>query len=287
MKKKVVTTLMLAALGVAVFGSRASAAPVTYTIDPTESSLTVGIYLGGPPSTGGVLVTGPQVGTSDTASLSGTMNIDTTGGSISFSGGTITPLINPFPGGFLPALNGGSNTGPGLPVVGVYQFALDLPPAEMLGTGYASIYNATSSVTSLMPTALTAGLFDSTQQSVSILSANLAYWLNTTIAGLVYGSETAAPPALSARNGVDTHGSTGYIGSGSVTTIGPVTKVTLPLFADAYVAAGSVGLDIIFTGQVVADVGAPSIPEPASITLLGIALVSGGAVWAARRRRQK
>jgi hypothetical protein len=279
---------MLAGLSVALIGSRASAAPMSYVVDPTESSLTVAIFIGGPPAAGGIAATEAQIGTSDTSALSGTMSIDTSGGNISFLGGTITPALQPF--ALLPATDGGSPSGPGTPVAGLYQFGLQLNPLIGLGTGYASIYNVASSVTDLTsPTSLSGGLFDATQQNVNILSGTLAYWLNTTIAGLVYGNEVAAPPTLSARNGIDSHGSTGYIGSGSVTTVGPLTTVTLPVFADAYVAIGSgVGIDIIFDGQIVAVAGGVSIPEPGSITLMGIALVGGGLGWAVRRRhRQK
>jgi len=290
MNRKTVTTLVFAGLCMAMIGSRASAAPMTYVIDPTLSSLTVAIFLGGPPLAGGTDVTLPQIGTSDTSSLSGTLNIDTsTGGSISFTGGTVTPAIQPSP--LLPALDGGTPASPGLPVAGVYQFGLQLNQGIGLGTGYASVFNVASNVTDFngATPVVAGGLFDATQQNVNILSGNLSYWLNlgAPFNEVVYGSTAAAPPTLSARNGIDSHSSTGYIGSGSISSVGPISTVTLPVFADAFVAIGSgVGVDIIFSGQIVAVAGAVSIPEPGSITLMGIALVGGGVTWAARRRRR-
>lgn len=288
MKRKVVSTLMLAALGMAAISSRASAAPMTYTIVPTESSLSASIYLGGPPAGAapGTLVTLGQVTLptdSSTAFLSGTMSIDTSGGSITFGANTVTPLISPYP--LLPAANGGSNTGPGLPVTGLYQFGLQLNTSIGIGTGYASISASSFSAGGAAP--LSGGMFDpNLNTSITLLSGNLAYWLNTTIAGLVYGTEAA--PATTVTNGVDSHGSTGYIGPGTVTTVGPVTTVKLPVFVDDFITISSgVGIDIVFSGLITATASSAVIPEPGSITLMGIAVVGGGVGWAIRRRRRQ
>jgi len=284
---------MVAALGMAAIGDRASAATVNYTIDSALSSLQVGVYLGGPPPPdgGGELVTLPQSLTSDTSILSGSLLANLAGGNISFPGGSNIEYGYQ-PGNYLPDANGGNESGPdpngtgGAPA----QIALQLDPATGLGTGYISIANAVSDITNATSspsgTPITAGTFDATQQNVLVTAGNLAYWLNTTIAGLVYGSEVAATPTkpLSAQNGIDSQMNT-YPQVGTVTSVAGITTITLPIFADQFVLIGSgVGIDIVFTGQIVAT--AASIPEPSTFVLAGIGLVGSILLFKARRRRK-
>jgi hypothetical protein len=288
MKSNLARTLMVAALGMAAIGNRASA-DTSYTIDSTLSSLNVAVYLGGPPGTG-TLVTLPQAPGSDTATLSGFLNA-TVGGNISFGGGS-NVVLNNQPGVFLPDANGGDSTGPdpagtgGAPA----SIALSLDPSIGLGTGFIAISGATSDVTNFAPggTALTAGTFDATQQNILVTNGSLAYWLNTVL-GLEFGQETVATPTspLSAQNGVDSGGNTTPL-LGTAVVVGNLTTIVLPIFADQSETLSGLPIDIVFSGTIVATAVASAVPEPGTFGMMGVAMVGLGlAGWARRRRDAK
>jgi len=292
MKSNLTRILMVAALGMAAIGNSASA-DTSYTIDPTLSSLSVAVYLGGPPGIG-TLVTVPQSGTSDTTQLSGTLNA-TIGGNISFGGGS-NVIYGYQAGNFLPDANGGtpSNPDPAMTGGAPAQIALALDPTTGLGTGYIAIGSsvaAASDVTNVTPggTALTAGLFDATQQNVLVTSGNISYWLDTVLAS-ANGAQIIATPGspLTAQNGVDSFGNTTPL-VGSVVVAGPITTITLPVFADQFVSLGSgLGIDVVFTGTIVANTPMAGVPEPGTFGMMGVAMVGLGlAGWARRRRDAK
>jgi hypothetical protein len=279
MKRNLGRALMVAALGMVAIGNRANA-DSSYVIDPTQSYVEVGIYGGGSPLSGGNLFSYAQVpGTpgSDTSFLQGTLNADTSGGNISFGGGSSISLTN-FPTNLLPDVGGGDASGPDPGGTGG-------APAEIgLGvniggavTGVASINGATLDVSG-GATPVVGGLFDGTQQSISLLTAGITYWLDASGlgAGILYGSEVVAPPISTAQNGVDSNGNSTYQ---TGTVIG--NTITLPLFADVSETVSGITLDVVFQGQIVATL-APVVPEPSTFVLGSIGLVS---VLAYRVRR--
>jgi hypothetical protein len=279
--------IAIVALAGALIASRASAAPVSFTIDPTQSSLQAIAYLGGPPSGGGTQITTAQTGTSDTTSLYGNLIADTSapGGNISFSGGSVVNYTYQ-PGNMLPDANGGDATGPdplgtgGAPA----QFGL-LVNIPGLATGYISISSALSDVSDFTAggTALSGGSFDATQQNVLVTQGSIAYWISAPAisATPLFGSSVIAPPTLSAQNGVDSSGnSNGQVGT--VTNIGGVTTITLPIFADQVVSVSGLPVDVIFTGQIVATA---TVPEPTTFALAGVGMV--GLMLVANRRLRR
>ncbi|HEY1599939.1 MAG TPA: PEP-CTERM sorting domain-containing protein [Pirellulales bacterium] len=287
MRCNLLRTLVIAALGLAAISNHASAGPVTFTIDPTQSSLQAIAYLGGPPSGGGTQITTAQSGTSDTTSLYGSLVADTAaaGGNISFPGGSNVNYTYQ-PGNFLPDANGGDATGPdpagtgGAPA----QFGL-LVNIPGLATGYISISSALSDISDFSAggTPLSGGSFDATQQNVLVTQGSIAYWISAPAlsATPLFGSSVIAPPTLAAQNGVDSAGnSNGQVGS--VTTIGGVTTITLPIFADQVVSVSGLPVDVVFTGQIVATA---TVPEPTTFALAGFGIV--GLMLVATRRLRR
>jgi hypothetical protein len=278
---------MLATFGMVAVGSRASA-DSTYYIDPSQSYLTVGVYLGDPLK-GGNLGTASQTGTSDTTWLYGNLQAAIGGGNISFGGGSVGLAYQTT--NMLPDANGGDSAGPdpagtgGAPA----QFGLVLLPNGLGLSGYLSVYNAAATVTDFAgPTALTpgpgVGIFDATQQDVGLTSAGISYWLNGVAAGLgiLYGSEVVAPPTASVQNNVSSGGYSTYA-QGVVTSLGGVTSILLPVFADVEQVVSGITLDVLLSGQIVAT----SVPEPSTFVLAGVGLVGSLVVVSARRRLRK
>ncbi len=175
--------------------------------------------------------------------------------------------------------------------------------AEAYGlSGYVSVAQAAGDITNYVgPSALTStGPGTSTflatvgvpspgngeGQNVVLTQGIANYWLNTgSIAGIVYGTLGASGAV---PNGIDSYGNdTGN--TGTVTTVGTITTIDLPIYGDISehisTGSGSVTLDIILTGQIVASV--TSIPEPSTLVLASVGLVSSLLVVAARRRKRK
>jgi hypothetical protein len=272
-------------------GSRASA-DATYSIDPTLSYLTVGVYQGDPLN-GGSLATGPQIGTSDTTSLFGTLQATIGGGTISFGGASVGLTYQST--NMLPDANGGDSTGPdpagtgGAPA----QFGLVLVPNALGLTGFLSVYNAAATITDFTPggTALTpgpgTGVFDATEQNIGLTSAGISYWINAQSlgAGILYGSEVVAPPTASVQNNVSSGGYSTYA-QGTVTTVGGITSILLPVFADVQQVVSGITLDVLLSGQIVAT-SVSAVPEPSTFVLAGVALAGSLVVAGARRRLRK
>jgi len=286
MKRTLGRVLVLTALGLVAIGARANA-DTSYAIDSALSSVTATVYLGGPPSQGGQAITTYQVLGSDTSALTGTLNADISGGNISFDGGSSIGLTN-FPTHLLPDANGGNASGPDPAGTGgaTWQFGLETNAFAEAGglSGYIGVGGATLDISG-GATPITAGTFDATQQTISLLTANIAYWLNVDIpsllVGIEFGSEVVAPPTATAQNGVDTAGVSNYqLG----TVVG--NTIVLPLFADVSQAVSGLTVDVIFQGQIVASPGA-LVPEPSTFVLGGIGLIGSMLAFGARRSGRK
>jgi len=279
--------LMLATFGMVAVGSRASA-DSTYYIDPSQSSLTIALYLGDPLAPGNTPATTSQVGTSDTTGLFGTLAVGIGGGNISFGGASVG--LDYQSTNMLPDANGGDSTGPdpagtgGAPA----QFGLQLLPNGLGISGVLGVSDATATITDLVGggTALTpgpgVGVFDATQQNIGLATSTIAYWLNTgALAGILYGTESAVGTA---QNGV-TPGYSTY-NQGAVTLVGGVTSILLPVFADVQAVVSGITLDVLLSGQIVAT-SVSAVPEPSTFVLAGVALAGSLVVAGARRRLRK
>ncbi len=288
--------LWLAAFGIVMIGSRASA-DLVYTINPAQSYLTLEVYDGGSPLSGGYQVTESQVGpgglgSSDTTSLSGTLNASVGGGSISFGGGSSLEFAyQPEP--LLPNASGGNASGPGTPSPA--QYGLTVQPDNVLGaSGYIALSGAAGDITNYSgPSGLTlvngtTSSFHATNQNFVLTAAGLAFWLNVPGLGVDYGTEVLAPPAVSVQNGVDAYGFSTY-STGTVTTLAGITSITLPVFADVHVdvyigPTSYIPLDVVMTGQIVASSVASPVPEPSTLVLACVGVVGSLLVFNARRR---
>jgi len=265
----------IAALCATAMASRAIAAPMNFTVNPALSSISVQAYLGGPPAGGGTLITSSQdpiIDTTTTA-LGGTLvaDISAPGPNISFPGGSNITYANQ-PINVLPDSNGGNAVSPDPAMTGGSPAQIGLfVNIPGLATGYLAISGALSDVTDFAAggTPLAGGMFDATQQNILVTAGNGAYWINApSLGGVQNGTTVLAPPALSAQNGVDSQGNV-FPQNGSVMTVGPVSTITLPLFADQVVTLSGLPIDVIFTGQIVAT----SVPEPSTMVMavLGLA----------------
>ncbi|HEY4309429.1 MAG TPA: PEP-CTERM sorting domain-containing protein [Pirellulales bacterium] len=281
---------------------RAIAAPVTYTINSALSSLQVSVASQGTP------LTYAQFTGSDTASLSGALGVDTTGGNISISSapGSIAfssqSGIYPDAAGGNPA-NGTTSPLPDLapndPNVGNTQTAnyglvLVVPadptdPTQIYNlntaaiAGYAAIDSALASLNGM--SVLTGGTFDTTGLTVSTDAGNLDYNLNA-------GNGDFNPPDQNFQTGTAfQNGTTGIGGNsgniagaanGTIVTAGGISTLTIPVFVDVVVNTGLLVVDAIFSGQIVATA---VVPEPSSFALAGLGLIA--LVPAVRRRLRK
>jgi hypothetical protein len=285
MKRNLGRALMLVALGMVAMGSRASA-DTAYTIDSSLSFLTASIYAGSPLS-GGTQVSSFQVVGSDTSALQGALNADTSGGNISFGGGSSIGLTTFAGGNLLPDANGGDSSGPdpagtgGIPAQ--LGLTLDLSPIGAPVFGFANVNTATLDVTGAGTSLGGGGSFDATAQTIQLTTAQLALWVNAE--GLMIPGVGILPETLTitpgsnaiAPNGIDSSGTSNYQ---TGTVVG--NTITLPIFADVQEGVSGITLDIVFSGQIVATAGA-AVPEPSTFVLGGLGLV--GSVLAYRVRR--
>ena len=164
-------------------------------------------------------------------------------------------------------------------------------PSLGLGAGYVSFsgvtaaaYNSPSNPdgTPLTPLNSTTSSFDATAQTLAATVGLESFWLNNTIFGMTYG--TIPGYEYSPQNHVDHEGNV-YPATGTVTTVGGVTTVTLPLFLDVYIVlTDGIAYDDIISGQIVAS----TVPEPSTIILAGVGLVAGSMlIFHTRRRLRK
>lgn len=282
-------TILAGALSIcaAAFAAPVSAGTI-YTIDPSQSFLTVAVQSQGVP------LTLAQFLGSDTTSLGGTLDVTEGGGNITFnaSPGSISFAnqanpVSPGPGGGV-ASAGTVNALPDAPGTGTANYGLILivpnDPGDPLNLdtgailGYADIASALASLVG--SSALAGGVFDTTGLTVNTDAGNLDYNLNN---GNGDGPPQTSTPFIFGTTGIG--GNSGAIagaGNGSVVVAGGISTITIPVLVDVLVDTGLIVVDAIFQGQIVATA---VVPEPSTFALAGLGLVA--LVPMARRRLRK
>jgi len=268
---------ILLGLGCLFSATIAFAAPLTFTIDPTRSSLTESLA-----TTTGVTFTAAQGPGSDTASLSGTVNTDlvpgtsiqflTTSntnpalytGTVPFIG--VPGLIAPGPAGVFPgaapgqfgllALIPGVLGGPG-------------PGGTGLIAGRSIVSDQTSGV---LP--LAGGTFVATGVTLTNLPGSIAD-VNVTILGTpVVGTLSQAGSAADLNP------------AGMLVETPTLDTLTLPILTHTLINAGSgVVLVSVGMGTIVATAVPNPVPEPSTFVLAGFALA--GLALCVRRKFQR
>jgi len=243
-----VATLAVFFLGGA-FASRAVAVPLTFTIDPTLSSLHIIIKSAGTP------ISSPQFAGSDTSSISGTVNTDITGSTIQFLT-TANEVLALQPAPLAPAIGGGGTfpalgSDPGN--IGMWLFV----PGVAAGALRGLVSDNTSGVIPLVGNA-----FDSTQVTLIQSAGTIDY--NLTGLGGAFAT-LKGHGSLAGGSGLN-----GAAGGTLVSALG-IDTLTLPLSVDIPFTAGPATLDAIVTGVVVAT--AP-VPEPSTLIMAGLGLVA-------------
>ncbi len=250
----------------------------TFTIDPSQSHLGVAFF----DANTGVPESLPQFSGSDRTSLSGSLDVTTGGGNISFNTSTLdfsTQLgIYPDATGGNPAAGTTSplpDLPPANPNIGNSQTAnyglifiipntpsdpLDLNTATL--AGYAAIDSALASLTG--SAALSGGSFDTTGLTYANTAGNLDYNLNT-------GSGDYNPPTQNFQTGLpflaDTTsiaGSQGQIAAAGSGTLSGNT-LTIPIQVTVPLSMGIETVNAVFSGQLVA-----TVPEPGTFALAGL-----------------
>jgi hypothetical protein len=273
-KSRIVATLL--GLGCLVSATSILAAPLTFTIDPTRSSLKASLA-----TTTGVTFTAAQGPGSDTASLSGTVNTDLVPGtSIQFltTSNTNPALYTgtvPFigvPGLVAPAVGGA------FPGAAPGQFGLlALIPGVLGGpgpggTGLIGVRGVVSDQTSpALP--LAGGAFVATGVTIANVAGTAD--VNTTILGtpvIATLSEVGSAPDLNP--------------AGMLVETPTLDTLTLPILTHTLINAGSgVVLVAVEMGTIVATAVPNPIPEPSTFVLAGFALA--GLALCVRRKFQR
>lgn len=141
----------LAAFAVGLWAAAAQAAPVVYTIDPTQSSLTVGGNVNGVPTV-------QQSAGSTVATYSGTIAADLAAGVLTFSGGSNAVAFAKPLNTYQPAAGSRTNDNYGAIILGgvpvaIGNLAFDLP-AGTLTDGAAPVGMSTQALSGWLDSAL-------------------------------------------------------------------------------------------------------------------------------------
>ncbi|HEY4313645.1 MAG TPA: PEP-CTERM sorting domain-containing protein [Pirellulales bacterium] len=231
-----------------------SASPVTFTIDSTQSQISLAIEL-----TDGTPISTAQSPGSDTTTLFGTAQVDISPTSIQFfASGNGQFALQPEPQS--PLADGTSGSAPAQ-----YGLTIDIPG---IGGGAGAVRQLVGDVTSSsLP--LTGDSFDSTQLAMQFLTGSIAYNLNL-LGTPVVGSADITFPVTNQASG------------GTLTVVGGQYVINIPILAVGEGDVDGITLLGVYTGQIVAT--AP-VPEPTTAALVVAACCTWG-VWRLRRDRR-
>lgn len=228
-------SLLLPVCGLLLTAGISRAVMVTYTINASQSSLTIGGNASGNPLT-------PQVAGADVVSYSGTITGDLTGGILTLSGGSVLLAASNSAGPFTPALTGSAvdNYGvyiAGIPAAGAIAFRnvqFDLPSGTIASGSPSSA-----------PFQFSTGFADYNIPSIGAPGT------------------LPLPPASSPNTAA---------GAASISVAGLTETLTLPV-ALSYAAGG--GVTITFNGTITATraVPEPAAPLLGLLSLAAVAAV--------------
>ncbi len=230
----------------------ASANVVTFTIDSSQSSLTLSLY-----TLDGAPISSAQTPGSDTTSLSGTVNVDLTGTTIEFLPTADTQFaLQAVPQAPLP--DGAAGTAPA-------QIGLNLDLTG-IASGVVAARNYLGDATS-GPIPRVGNTFDASQLTLNLVTGNTAYNL-TVLGSPVSGSfdnNNATPNDLT---------------GGTLDFAGGVYTLRVPLHVGGEARVQGVTVQDLYAGEIVATA---TVPEPSALAL-GLWGVGGWGLLAIRKR---
>jgi hypothetical protein len=273
--------LLAASLALMLVTSSGFAGELDFTIVSSSSSLSITAIDTTTIISSAQFTKGTQSGTSSTALFNGTMGVTLSGGTISFGGDTTiaamlqtgTASTNPLLS-IKPGVNGSSTTSPADVGLGV-TLHIKYSGTSTNATGGLALRNLTTFVSSTSPLAVTGTTFAASGVGLGISAGEADYSLNASV--------STASGSLAFTSSAISNESTKLA---SITTNGLTTTITIPisLFLANLITTLSADVSVEFTGQIVAQYVGTLVPEPSTLTLLGIGTV-GLAAWARYRRR--